>query len=178
MRLFHIDEPGCHHISYIMPGIKLVYQMEQEFAPYLSVEFLPHRNDNKSGVILVTKRGSIRKYYNFHDPNTEKDLRKLIWSELLKDKDKHIINVTDKSGCLTDFRKMGRNKVTIGWSNKLAELKKERCCKIIRKNLANSIMEYKVLHPVYKFKTNDVRDRATCLKVRSERMCQQLSIRI
>ena len=53
-------------MSEIIPAISAVYQMEQEFSPYLVVEF-EGNNTEKEGIILQTKSGDIRKYYTFNN---------------------------------------------------------------------------------------------------------------
>jgi len=159
MRLFHIDKPGCHHITEIMPGVKAVYQMEQEFFPYLTVEFLPHRDTEEPGIILVTKTKTIRKYYTFDTQKDIDDLRNLIWEYLVQD-----YNIKDitKNGCLTNFYESSPNKVVSGWKNNLREKNKDICCKQVSKIITSNIVKYGILHDVYKVKTKDEQDRHTC----------------
>ena len=53
MRLFHYATSQCQSIVDIMPGIKIAYEMEAIFTPYLTVEFLPRdENELHSGIIL------------------------------------------------------------------------------------------------------------------------------
>ena len=105
MRLFLIDKPSCHHIIDLMPGIKAVYQLEQEFDPYLTVDFIPNR-ENPPGVLLIAGNEVIRRNYTFDDPNDIIEMRKLIWKYLKK---YHRINniEDDNRGplCIKDFKK-------------------------------------------------------------------------
>tara|TARA_Y100000780_G_C13695847_1_gene422175 strand:- start:26059 stop:26724 length:666 start_codon:yes stop_codon:yes gene_type:complete len=91
-----------------MPSIKAIYQMEQEFHPYLQVEFIPN-NTQREGIILQTKRGNIRRYYTFQNPNDIKELRKLIWDNLVIDY--KIRDVYNKDNFTIDYRKIGKFKV-------------------------------------------------------------------
>ena len=59
-RLFHIESSKCKNIMDLMHGVKAIYQLEMEFFPYLSIEFLPKRDDVEGGIILQTKKRTIR----------------------------------------------------------------------------------------------------------------------
>jgi hypothetical protein len=91
-----------------MPSIKAIYQMEQEFNPYLQVEFIPN-NTQREGIILQTKRGNIRRYYTFQNPNDIKELRKLIWDNLIIDY--QVKDIYNKDNLTIDYRKIGKFKV-------------------------------------------------------------------
>src|SRR3990170_5160247 len=121
MRLWYIDKPECRHISEIMHGIKAVYQMEQEFFPYLSVDFLPNKDNEPTGILLQAGKEFIRKNYTFDSKDDINKLRNLIWKYLLKYHGKKIIDIT-KNGCLKDFRQTDRNRVIQGWQNKKRNL--------------------------------------------------------
>ena len=112
MRLIHIDKKGCNHITKLMPGISAVYQMEQEFFPYLAIEFVRNKGKQDEGVLLQTKHGEFRKSYTFNDPRDVDDLRAFIWEHLKKDY--NIKDITN-NGCLTSFSRMGTNKVFQDW---------------------------------------------------------------
>ena len=177
MRLFLIDKPGCHHIKDIMPSIMAVYQMEQEFYPYLTVEFVPHRDHQKPGIILLAGQETIRRYYTFDNPNDIKNLRKLLWKYLLK---YHNIKKMkeDKNGCLKEIRHDQTNRVIQGWQAKKREMTKEICCKGVKKIYANALsdlletqekeMDEKIKHPVYRVDTTNKIDRNICKKIRWE----------
>lgn len=119
MRLIHIDKPCCRHMSKIVPAVSAVYQMEQEFFPYLFVEFKP--NDGKeSGVLLQTQHGDFRKAYDFDSPKDVENLRQFIWTHVKQDY--KIRDITD-NGCLTSFKGLGRNTVINSWKDAI----KHRC---------------------------------------------------
>jgi len=181
MRLFHIDKPGCHHITELMDGIKAVYQLEQEFYPYLTVEFLPHK-DQPAGIILLTKTQTIRKNYTFDDPNDINDLRKLIWKYMVEDY--NILDIT-KNGCLTDFREIQQPNIVIqGWQAKKRMKSKEVCCKEIGdgdeevnnkvntkpirtfEDQQDALGHKPFLHEVYRLDPTDKQNRNICKKVR------------
>ena len=124
MRLLHFDGKTCKHMTEIMPGIKATYQMEQEFYPYLDIWFMSYdeHNETKSGIILHTKNGDIKRYYDFKNKKELDELRDLIWYYLLKEV--NITDITDKDGCLKDFRTVGGMKACQGWKECLAEHKK------------------------------------------------------
>ena len=82
LRLFHIEDGSCKNIMDLMHGVKLAYEMESEFIPYLDVNFLPKRDGVPGGVILQTKKRTIRKNYDFTEKSIKQDkedLRKMIW---------------------------------------------------------------------------------------------------
>jgi hypothetical protein len=56
--------------------------------------------------------------------------------------------------------------VTVGFQNNVLLKEKDRCCKIIKNFLSSKIIEYDILHEVYRLSNDDVQDRRTCLKVR------------
>lgn len=172
MRLFHIDEPGCHHITEIMPGIKAVYQLEQEFHPYLTVEFLPHRDDRPAGIILLTKYGEqIRKYYTFKDPKDIDKLRNLIWFYL--DRDYNIKKLPEtEEGCINKFDWKPTNTIVQGWQQRKRLGKADQCCKFIVDFLSEEIADQNkknhinILHEVYKNDSRDLQNESTCKKNR------------
>lgn len=115
MRLIHINRPSCHHISEAMPGIKAIYQMETEFHPYLVVDFMPNKT-TKPGIILQTKSGNFWRDYTFEDPRDINRLRNLIWYHLKKDY--HIRDITNRCGCIEDFRPTTTYQVIDSWAQK------------------------------------------------------------
>lgn len=163
MRLFLIDKPGCHHITELIPGISSVYQLEQEFNPYLSVEFLPNR-EYPPGIILMVGNKMIRRNYTFDDPNDIIELRKLIWSELQSYH--NIKDITDNEGCIKDFRQTRTNRVIQGWQAKKKEMNKNKCCKAIKKLFVEGFSDHFIKREEYRLSTEEKLDRNTCKQVR------------
>ncbi len=158
MRLFLVDKPGCDHITDLMPGISAVYQLEQEFYPYLLVEFLPNRKD-EPGIILQAGDEIIKENYTFDKPSDIEEVRLLIWKYLLK-----YHNITDiaPNGCITDFRKTQTNHVTQGWQARKRERRGDQCCKIVGDLVASEIAAQIIKHEVYRVDTTDKQTRYTC----------------
>lgn len=169
LRLFHVDAGHCRYTKDIVPGIFACSQIEMEFAPYVSLGYMPYRSDVPGGVILQTKKRTIRKNYDF-SPKTIKqdteDLRKMIWYYLRQDH--NITDITDVNGCLIDFRKYKPNNVIQGWQAKKRELKKDKCCKLVLDNLTSEIVKHNILHEVYRLSGKDKQNRNICKKVRGE----------
>lgn len=63
MKLLYIDKPECRSITDIIPAIKSVYQLEQEFAPYLIVDFIPNKNNIDDGIIIYAGNEIIKKIF-------------------------------------------------------------------------------------------------------------------
>ena len=83
MRLFYKEKPRCHHITEIMDAIRKIYEFETVFDPYLSVEFLPNKDDSPESIILIAGPEVIKKDVNFDNPEEVEELRKLLWSYLI-----------------------------------------------------------------------------------------------
>lgn len=195
MRLFLISKPGCHHITELMDGIKAVYQMEAEFEPYLAVDFLPNRNNDPGGVIVMAGNETIRKNYTFDDPKDLEELRSLLWKYLEKYHNPKDITYKkgDKKDCIKDFRETGTFNVIQGWQNRKKLMEKNICCRVVRDLLAKVVYRTgwdKVIgdhtktskngkrggapdfsrqlikHPVYRYDNRDLQDREICKKVR------------
>jgi len=169
MKLFLIDKPGCAHMIDLMPGIKHAYQLEQEFFPYLTVEFLPNRYYDP-GVIIIAGKEKVRINVTLENQEELKQVRDVLFKFLNKN-----YNVTDliKDDCLTDLRKMGKNKVTIGFNNILKEKKEETCCKVDMNNFEGNPYKafekkqaFDILHPVYKDDGRNSQDKELCMKNR------------
>lgn len=164
MKLFYIAKKGCQDIKTITKGIKRAYQLEQEFYPHLSVEFLPN-NKYKEGIFFIIGDNVIHKDYFLMNESELDDMRKTIW-ELFP----RYYNVTDitKNGCLTDFRKLGKNKVAIGWDEVTAKANYNKLY-IPDTMLTNQDtktdeqIEKSILHPVYKNSGDDIQNRKLCL---------------
>ena len=164
MKLFYISKNGCQDIKLITKGIKKAYQLEQEFNPYLSVEFLPN-NKYKEGIFLVIGNNNIHKNYYLQNEQELQDLRNTIWSLFSK-----YYNITDiaKNGYL-DFIKLGKNNVTIGWSDMMQKAKNHKIdipkymlIDQLENNEFNKQMSKNILHPVYKNSGNDIQNRKLC----------------
>lgn len=167
MRLFHVPSNKCSHITELMPSIMAVYEFEQAFFPYLSVEFLPVNKSEKTGVILLTKDGrQIRRDYSFHDKKEKDEMRKLLWEEL--NKERNVGDVADKKGCIKDFRKYNNNRVIQGWQMKKRIAKADECCKIIINYVTDSYLHWRILHERYRLSTKDEQTKDICKKVRFE----------
>lgn len=165
MRLFLIDKPECRHISDIMPGIKAVYQMEQEFSPYLTVDFLPNNNNDPGGVIIQVGDEVIRKYYTFEDSDDIKKLREDLW--ILVRKYHNPIDITNKEGCIKDFRQTPTFNVVQGWQN-AKRSKADVCCKVIIEMISDEFADYMIKHWVYRDPTEDIQNRDICKQIRSK----------
>jgi hypothetical protein len=142
------------------------YEMEQTFFPYISINFLPKRyNDvDKYAFIIVTKKnGTIRKDYDFTDVKKDtEDLKAFVWHYLIRDYDIKNIGIQNQN----DFRQFNPNTVIQGWKNKKKELKDNECCKILVDGIVSNILQFKILHDVYKLDGKDLQTREICKKVR------------
>lgn len=177
MRLFHISDPKCQHITELMPAIKIIYQMEQEFAPYLTVEFIPNGRDpsQKPGIILIAGNERIRKYYTFKKKEDTVSLRKLLWKYLRKYH--NVKDITRKDSiCIKDFNKHGNAKVIQGWQNKKSHsgindknVNPTTCCKIIPNRVGMNEFEKSMLHEEYRLDNRDIQNKNICKKVRHDR---------
>ena len=90
MRLYLVDKPNCQFMKDRIPGISIVYQMEQEFRPYLLVDFLPNHgnitdpNLKNGGVIIMAGKEVIKKPLTFDNKSDESELRNILWNLLEK----------------------------------------------------------------------------------------------
>ena len=167
MRLFHYPSNKCQHITELMPSISTVYEFEQIFFPYLSVEFLPVNKSEKTGVILLTKDGrQIKRDYSFHDKKEKQEMLNILWDEL--NKERQVGDIADKKGCIKDFRKYNNNRVIQGWQAKKRIAKSEQCCKIIISKVTDSYLNWRILHERYRLSTKDEQTKEICKKVRFE----------
>lgn len=162
LKLYHIDNPNCNYITELMPSIFAVAQMEQEFYPYLTIDYIPHVDGQPQGIILRTKSGDIRRNYTFKNKQDIKDLRNLIWYHLEK---QHKFKPAKNEN---DFTEAPKNIVIQGWKAKRRMLEKEKCCKLVLDNLTSQIVNTNILHEVYRLSPIDKQDRNTCKKVRFE----------
>lgn len=190
MRLFLISPKECMHMSGLIPGISSVYQLEQEFQPYLSVEFLPN-HQFPTGVLLIVGNKVIRRDYTFEDPNDIIELRKLIWQYVIELHDPTYYTNTVNNGWKNlknnpngpvdkhHYQIEGpTNRVIQGWQAKKRSMKKDGCCKKIKnifaKIYADTYPQYfdhkyqsqQIKHDVYKLDPTDKQDRRICKQVR------------
>jgi len=161
MKLIHIDRSGCYHMSEIMPAISTIYQMEQEFFPYLTVNFKP--NDGKEpGIILQTATGDIRKAMTFDSPQDVRDLRKFLWEQL-----KNNYNITDitDEGCVPDLRKMGRQNVVQGWR----PARQARCSNCFNSPISMPEKDQLkgIKHQVYNLNPQNKLNKESCIQLRN-----------
>ena len=165
MRLWWIDKPECRNMIDIMNGIKAVYQMEQEFAPYLSVDFLPNKNHEPSGIILQAGNEIIRRNWSFDKKSEVDELRNLLWKYLLK---YHNIREIGKDGCIKDFRKTMTFNVTQGFQNVVNDKRKAMCCRLFRDHIAKAYGKQAGKHEVFRLNSNNSLTRKSCKKVRMQ----------
>lgn len=163
MRLLHFDGKTCKHTTDIMPGVKAVYQMEQEFSPYLDIAFMSNDEHEElySGIVLQTKNGIFKKYYNFMDKADIEELRELIWKYLLKEVDIKDITV---GGCLKDFRKTDTFRVGRTWRDAVKEHKRHIYPNIKFQKSCNGMPDMD--HDVYRLNSNDKFTKDKCRLMR------------
>ena len=171
MKLFHIDDSNYNHISERMDAIKTIYQMEQEFYPYLQIEFCKNlQKCKKGGVILQTKNGNIKKDFTFTNKSDIKFLRKLIWSYLIKEE--NIENKNDSDVELYDTLPKMR---LVNPMKKLSE--STLSCDDITDNDMDIDVRNKLMHSSYKmqkYKPSISSNKNTCILNRM-RECDQKS---
>jgi hypothetical protein len=158
MRLLHFAGKKCQTMMDMMPGIKATYQMGQEFAPYLDVDFLENNqyDEQNPGIILQTKNVEIKKYYDFKDSKEIDYLRDLIWYHLRKEK--NIVDLPEN-----EFKGSPLNNVTIGFNNIVKEHEKH-----VYPDIKVDIPESNVrsLNQVFRLNPNDVQTENTCKRLR------------
>lgn len=121
MRLLFIDRDDCYHITEIMNSVKAVYQMEQEFHPYLIVDFLPkHSVKGRINIILEAGSETVKKYYNLETEDGVNKLRQLLWTYLHKYHNIRNYNSTHVYA--------PTNNVIQSWYIKKKQLAKYKCC--------------------------------------------------
>lgn len=153
LRLYHIEGSECNYMKDIIPGISAVYQMEAEFSPYLVVDFLPKRDNTKSGIILEDGETIIRRDYKFTEDDIN-DMRNLIWERL---------NIKEV-GYLqqNDMRLNNPNTVIQGWQNKKRSIDYEECKLKICKNFTSNCIKHNILDEPYRLSNKDIQDRTLC----------------
>jgi len=178
MKLFYIDSGKTRHMFDVVKGIKAVAQLEQEFAPYLHLIYLPRYEGQEQGVILQTHNEAIRRNYTFETENDINNLRNLIWHYLLKENpnikvDNCDTGNTGNTGVYKNDSYYGvQFDVVEGWQAKKRMMNKAKCCKKFINNPQAAIDSYNILADRYKFKTDDIQDRNICKKVRYQ-ICDQ-----
>lgn len=154
MRLLHIDT-RCKHMMNLMPSISATYQMEQEFHPYLDVEFLQYDKGYKPGYILQTKKGDIVTdgYINADE------LRELVWEKMLEERK---IRVMPENMFIDNTP----NNVIQGW--KARKRLRDPCCPTAVPSEPRSPQSLSLVHRAYKGDHTDLQDREICKNVRGQ----------
>lgn len=166
MKLLHFNGKTCKHIIDIMPSVKAVAQMEQEFAPYLDVSYLTNRQHNEAntGIILQTKNGTVKRYYTFKKPEDIAELRDLIWEYLLKEK--NIVELKETEQNRSDC---SSTRVVQHWENIVKECDKHNYSDVNTKILPpEPESEIKSIAKVFRMNPNDKQTKQTCLKQRMQ----------
>jgi hypothetical protein len=173
MKLLHIDDSDYNHISERMDAIKTIYQMEQEFYPYLQIEFC--KNPQKCGgvgIILQTKNGNIKKDFAFTDGSDIIELRKLIWSKLIKEE-----NIVNRSDTDVEWHESSTKMRLINPMDKLIESSSISSCPNIPNDDIDMDTRNKLMHSSYKmqkYKPSVQTNKNTCILNRI-RECDQKS---
>lgn len=153
LHLYHVEGSECNYMKDIIPGISAVYQMEAEFSPYLKVDFLPKRDNTKSGIILENGTTIIKRDYNFTEEDIE-DMRNLIWDQInIKEVDYIQQN---------DMRLNNQNTVIQGWQNKKRSVAYDNCKLKLCKNLTSNCIKHNILDEPYRLSNKDIQDRTLC----------------
>lgn len=85
MKLTFINEPGCYQMFDLIKSIFAVSQLEQEFYPYLNLEYLSNTDGKPARVIISCKEDIITIPTRFEtNPNDLDKVRKVIWKLLYK----------------------------------------------------------------------------------------------
>jgi hypothetical protein len=158
MKLYYIDEGTPRAMPQIEKGIAAVYQLKEEFHPYLEIVFLPYREGQQQGIILQTKTDSIKKNYTFNTQKDIDDLRQIIWFYLLKENKG--FKTTGNGDDSIQFN------ITSTWKEKMAQQNKKYCCKIMLPNIQNKIDNYNVVDEIYRLSPNNNQTIGICKKVR------------
>ncbi len=161
MYVYHISGNGCQHMKSLIPSIKAVYRLKEEFHPYVQIRFLPHREDQKSGIILKSQDFLVKKDYTFHDPKQYAEIRDLVWNQLKKEG--RIVN-NDKLA-----QSQNNNTVIQGWKSAVQNYIDNIPDNIILPTVSDEIMKSNILHEVYKLNQVDYITLYDCIKlVKSE----------
>lgn len=157
MYIYHISGNGCQHMKSLIPSIRAVYRLKEEFHPYVQVRFLPHRENQKSGIVLKSGDFFVRKDYTFHDPKQYNEVRNIVWDQLkLEGK---IVN-NDKLA-----QSQNNNKVIQGWGNAVKNYIDNIPDNIILPTVSDEIMKSNILHEVYKLNQVDYITLYDCTKI-------------
>jgi hypothetical protein len=168
MLLYYIDKKDCRHISDITKAVSIIYQMEQEFAPYLTVEFLPNKyndiNHVNGGIIIVAGEEIIQKNYTFDDPNDEIELRNLLWTLLHKYHKIH--DITSPNKCITRINNFQTNKVIQGWQEKKRQMINQFRPNLYPINI--DTVDNNIKHWAYRDPTTANLNKNKCKKIRHD----------
>ena len=163
MNLYYLDKPGCRNISNVTKSVSAIYQLEQEFYPYLIVDFLPekyHQIYPNGGILLYAGPDKFYNQYHFDDPQDIINLRELLWS--LLEKYHKITDITRPDGTLDFSNSTGVNHVIQGFRNK--ELQTRNICPPPLKK-THDPMYYKILDWSYRDPTTPNISKNTCKKI-------------
>lgn len=162
MKLFYIDKQECNDVTIITDRIKKVYQLEREFYPYLSVEFLSNKK-YKGGIFILYKNYVVHKKYFLDTINEYNDIKSQIWYII----DKFNITKNNQSINNIDKRNDGINNVSISWKE---IIEKARNAKIMIPNIMllknDNIKEPDIRHPVYKYRDIGIENKNSCMDYR------------
>lgn len=159
MRLYYTEPPRCHAVIDIIDRIKIMYQMEAEFSPYLVVDFLPNLDGRNENIIIITKNNEkIKK--ELSKTTSVDEIREFIWTIFKKEYDVTDLNFD------TNFDWKPTFKVSFDYKDQLHGLYKEnkRCYDIIGDKLAEKIKntDHSHLHEVFRLGTKDEQTLHTC----------------
>jgi hypothetical protein len=159
MKLSHFNDKICKNITEIMPSIKAVYQMEQEFHPYLDINFLTNiqHNEKYTGIILQTKNETIKEYSDFNTKQDVDNLRDLIWKYLLKEKSIKQVDISEQN----NDRLVKPNRVIQGWANIVKEHKDH-----VFPPISELYLPLPKYNPIFIKNPDDIQTRKTCKEMR------------
>lgn len=167
IHLFYMDMPDqCRDTKQITDSVKIIYQMEQEFFPYVKIDFLINYNSNKGiektgGVIITTKNERIEKPFHFINKNEIKQLRKILWD--LLHKNKNIPNYNDR-----DMGYTNPNNVIDNWKEAAKRNVENNCKPIIKDIIVEGLSKAMYIHWSYLNKEIPPLTKENCLKMRQQ----------
>lgn len=165
IRLFFIDSGECKTIKDITRGVFAVSEIEQFFFPYVSLNYLPFRPGVKGGIILVTNMNTISRTYDFSEESVAKDIedmKKVIWEIIEKEGKIKNKDITDVIPGYTTFG------VINSWKQKLKELEKNKCCKLITGSLNETLSNNTLENDFLRLSSKDEQTEKICKQVRGQ----------
>jgi len=162
MKLTYIGDPGCYRVSDAISGIFAVAQLEQEYHPYLTLDYLPNRDNKQSRVIINANEDEIIIPVKFDtNPQDIEKVRDAIWS--LMKKHYKIKNYDD----ITHIP-IRSNIVTSGYKNAAKQKSYNSYKTHIKakgKPESASLNKNKMLHEVFKLDNRYNIDKSNCVSV-------------